>query len=343
MRVLLALALAAFAGCAHVPARAPASETACNERISDEVRDGRAAVPRYIFHFGKKSILDADVRDRGIPEDVWWNVIFGKDDRWKLPRYRRGLYGTDRAFRADAFANRQEPAVIRVEIREECRNPKSVATTLGLTRDPRFVLWKRSHPEWDAGACADASGKLATRLYAKFDKGEPEERIVRCEGLVDAFLVDAKIRVVQDEAVEASWYLRDPKCIATIEGTDRELFAMMADPDFFSPDRCGENPESLSTARIFMGAALRDRPDPENALFRSAVSNWSRAKLEEPPSPAWIRDFAEAYGRCFRARRLPELEAASRSFDGVLSGIEKYDYWVHLNEEPTNDFASVCR
>lgn len=342
MRVPAAFALIAVAGCSHLPSRGPAS-TACNERLAGEVRSFRAEVPLHLFHFGKKTILDQDLVDRGIPEAVWWKSIFGEDDRWKLPRFRRGLYGTEKALRADRFANRTDPAMIRVEVRPECRRPDRVATTLKLHEDPRFQKWQSKNPEWSESKCLEPGGKLAVRLYAKFDQEAPTERTLRCEALIDRFFEETGIMVIHDEAVDASWYLRRPSCIATIEGTDSELLKMEGDPAFFGADQCGTSTDSLSSARIFMRMVMRVSPPAASADFRRAIAAWTGARLEMPPSSTWIADFAAAYERCSLRRRLDELRSSFEDFDRVLAEIENYEYWVKLNEEPLNTFDKLCR
>jgi len=333
--ILLGLSVS---GCAHSPVsnamRFPASRPIPGSC-------GEVKVPRYLYHYGRKSILDRDIEARTVPEKDWNEFIMGDKTTWGLPKFRRGLYGTEKALRADAFANRKEPGLMRIEIRKECAVPERTVT-FEIQKDPRFRKWLGSRYANFSETCVKADGDLLVRNYTQHREVVPTEAMLKCEKLIDDFFNAADIRVVQDEVVAASWYIRDRRCIRTIEGTANEMLGWIAAGEFFSSDRCGRLEDSLSTFRIFMAAFLEN--SPELKLIDSLRSEWARAGLASPPTPVWADSFISAYLRCNARQELELLRDAVRKFDDELSEIELYDYYIRMQgESPADPFPALCR
>lgn len=333
------LFLLGASGCAHslspIAERFPASPS-----ISRDC--GEAKVPKFLYHFGRKSILDRDVEARTVPERDWNEFIMGEKTTWGLPRFRRGLYGTEKALRADGFANLEEPGVIRIEIKKECTLPERTASTAEIQKDPRFQKWLGHRFSAFLKSCVKPDGALFVRTYTQHKNVVPTPEMLECEKNVDDFFKAADIRVVQDEEVPASWYIRDRRCIRTIEGTGREVLSWIAAGDFFSSDRCGRLENSLSSFRIFMSALLGSLPEPE--LIDRLRAEWARSGLTSPPTPIWAESFILAYLRC-NARHTPELlRDVVSGFDQELSEIKLYDYYIRVQGEPPVDpFPAICR
>lgn len=354
MRAALAvLALSALLACAHLgprdPLRLPASELTaepCTVAAAKEVIAGRAKVPRYIYHFGKVSAMDPFVKAHGISEADFRAVFLSPDDRWILPAFRRGLYGSEAALRPDRFANKDEPSLIRVEITEECRKPATAGTTLGILDDPRFRKWVATKPEYAELKCYDpAHDRVFGRLYTKYETTEPSEQTTKCEAMFDRFLVEAGMRVVLDEGYPGSWYVRDAKCVKRIEGSDVETLAWMADPAFFAADGCGPIGETKNTFRIFMRAAENapfpnGRPSPNH---ERAKANWIGQNFQGPPTSLWVQSFVGANDRCHAKGDSDSLETARANFDGVLADISLYEFYARDNGDPDPGFDGICK
>ncbi|MBS1962694.1 MAG: hypothetical protein JST04_10790 [Bdellovibrionales bacterium] len=350
---LSVLALATLFACAHAasrdPYRVPASQLTaegCTVDAAKEVIAGRAKVPRYLYHFGKVSAMEPFVKGHGISEADFRSTFLAPDDRWILPPFRRGLYGSEAALRPDRFANAAEPSLIRIEIAEECRAPATTGTTLGILDDPRFRKWVAAKPEYADLKCYDpVHDRIVGRLYTKYETTEPSEQTRKCESMFNQFLVESGMRVVLDEGYPGSWYIRDPKCVKRIEGSGAETLAWMADPNFFGSDGCGPIGETKNTFRIFIRAAVsapyRDyTPDPN---YDRARVNWTNANLTSPPTSAWAGAFANAYYRCGLAGKFSELRSARANFDAVLADIDLYEFYVRDNGDPDPGFDGLCK
>lgn len=341
--LLFLISLLALSGCAHVSSsQSRTIASACTQKISDEILHGTIQVPQYLFHFGRGTVLARDVAERTVPLSDWNDFIVGEKTSWRLPRFRRGLYGTEKALRADAFANPDDPGLLRIEIKPACREPSKVGTTLGLDLDARFRDWIGTGFSVFVQKCISARGDLLVRNYSGTNESTPSNAMLECEKIVDDFFNAHDIRIVQDEVIDASWYIRDRACIQTIEGTSGEILQWMGEGGFFSADRCSMSVASLSTFRIFLSSLLKEAPN--TAQVERLRAEWEKAKLISPPTSEWADKFLAAYIRCTEKNSRSELLDAVRDFDAELSGIKLYDYFIRSDDEaPTEPFSSLCR
>lgn len=188
--------------------------------IAAKILEGKDTVPPRIYHFGKPDIIKRNVEARTIPQKDWDDYIMGeKNRRFPLTAIRRGLYGTHH-IDTNFFFDNEFSGMMEIEIKEECRKPDKVATMQNLEKDPRFIAWLKKQPEEMplekfAGECS----------YFTFNNGFGYPQ---CNSLAAKFLQEADIKVIQDSAIQKSFYIRDRNCIATIRGTEEELLESLA-------------------------------------------------------------------------------------------------------------------
>ncbi|MBI2833756.1 MAG: hypothetical protein HYX76_04950 [Acidobacteria bacterium] len=217
--------------------------------------------PSAIYHFGQREHLVQDAKADTVPEEVWATFIVGDSSNFKLPPFRRGLYGTTHPAFADNFGQ----WFMAVHLKQECRTPEAVVIPSDLYADPRVKTWFEGHPRlpiagFDAFTqqCFRKSLPLEsqeTRLYLQVENVAPgvgypgtgvERTETPCERVLQQLYADIRPRVILDEqwmeqkligvnlANHLSWYIRDRDCIESIEGEETDVVRMFADvPDFW--------------------------------------------------------------------------------------------------------------
>lgn len=256
-------------------------------------------VPETLFHAGTRTNLEANIRNGQIAHDVWTNFIFGATN-YDLPDYRKGLYGGETIGSVDLYFQEQllegiEPWIMMIHLPLECRTraasfvPNAFATKVDPRADAsdnRFALWLKQHPEKYADArnfCVENDYWKEGSPYSLKDAG-PEDREIdlKCEPALSEFISLKENRVIFDEYnYLPAWYIRDPSCVAKIDGTADEFFDALAanvgNPDYefvenlFGPD--SEKPTPVQGSTFFIMKVLAEtsrlRPNAKPWLMKT--------------------------------------------------------------------------
>jgi len=241
--------------------------------ISQHITAGEEVVPRFIYHYGKRQYMDENVKARTVPQEAWDKFIMGDITRYDLQPSRRGLYGTN-GLDTNGFGYGEYSWLTRIAIKEECRQPERVAVTTRLAVDSRFKAWL---PEYLA---REGSQQMTLEQFTEqcnWDnyQGETPD----CEAIAGSFFKDKNIAVLQDSAIQKSFYIRDRSCIETIEGTPSELLTILArNPNLWQP-RCGSNMYGSLPGIIFIALLEAGNVDPVilEALDQSLTANAATA------------------------------------------------------------------
>jgi hypothetical protein len=198
--------------------------------------------PEVLFHAGSRTPLSQDVQAHEISQSVWDQFIMGNQTTWKLPSHRRGLYGgADLAvvarFATGGFGLGKRNWAIAVRLRETCRQDARVDSGVyNLDDHSRFAQWfertglkgspladhctgKRTgeaHFSWHPGTDYSLDSSSRQRQYSEL-----------CSPVIERYMNEMNIGVVQDQEWEESWYVRDRSCIERIEGTPDDLFRII--------------------------------------------------------------------------------------------------------------------
>lgn len=264
-------AQSANAACPAPDAAAAALETQVSEQITKlncdianitaEIRANHEIVPSRIYHYGKKPFLMEDIQARNVPDEPWTKFIMGDVTRFNLGGSRRGLYGTG-GIEANSFGGGDYNWLMEIRIKEECRKPERVVTYPGLTSDERFKDWykKRKGPEdptsdltYDQFSTTCYWGDVPNMNFHGFNDK-------KCEAIIQQFLREAKIGIVQDHIITKSFYIRDKSCIETINGLPDEWIELFAEEDYLWSTKCGITNQSHLPGLLLQTLAESTKP-----------------------------------------------------------------------------------
>ncbi len=205
-------------------------ELACEQSLIAQGVHDETRVPREkLFHYGKRSILLKNVAEGTIPYSDWNQFIMGNETRFKLKRYRRGLYGTEYAEDADRFGDASYDWLMEIRIKKDCLLSTKTSTLIDLPSSVRFKTWfgkKRggvSLEDWSKKCFQDQKYPKGEYFNEYRNPGEqPDDSESVCEKIAADYFEDLKFAFIQDTAgdLSRSWYIRDRECIETIQGSD---------------------------------------------------------------------------------------------------------------------------
>lgn len=206
--------------------------------ITKEIVEEKEVVPSRIYHYGEKNILDVDIKNKTVPQADWDQYIMGDTTRFALRKSRRGLYGTG-GVDSNNFGYDKYNWLMEIKIKDSCRAPDKVAALSELSSNKKFIKWFGTTRE--DYTMRDFASQCVMTNY----EGYPFEA---CDNIVDQFLRDEKIAIVQDEIIGKSFYIRDRSCVENIEGSPDFWVETLANRPNLWLDRCdNENLESLSS------------------------------------------------------------------------------------------------
>jgi hypothetical protein len=274
--------------------------------IADNINTGRNTVPRYIYHFGPKKYLEEDIEARTIPPKAWDNFIVGKKTRYHLAPYRRGLYGTGGIDRNSYGGDlgKEEPWLMQIEVKEECRKPESVVTFLNLPESKRFQTWFSSLPH----GATDFKNPDEFVQICKTDSMDSTGILedARCGQFIDQYLKDTDVKVIHDHLIDKSFYLRDRNCIQTIRGTPAELIEMAAKNDLLWLRPCRSvNAGAKAFVRILGKALAEYANEVPLDIINKLISHAKLAGVEAAPF--------EAYRRCLDTKNMETYRKSAGS------------------------------
>lgn len=248
--------------------------------IAAKIIQGTDQVPKKIYHFGKKEILFKNIEARTVPQKDWDEKIMGdKDGRsFPLTEIRRGLYGTD-GIDTNFYYGRggSDRWMMEVTLSDQCRRPENVATLVNLQKDRRFIDWAKqrlSHEERDYFSGCKFNDYLLGYWGPYTREHGPED--VKCSKITAKFLAENKIKVIQDNFIDKSFYIRDRGCIETIRGTGAELVEIFAENPFLLLQTCSERPGSKGNPALVLRELLEKEKITEsisNKILDSLTTN----------------------------------------------------------------------
>ncbi len=292
-------------------AEAQIRKLSCELRdLAKHINENQETVPKTIYHFGREEFMRRHAEKKTITQDRWDEFIMGNKTRFDLRENRRGLYGTA-GIHTNGFGSEPYNWLIEIRIKDECRKPENVVTFYDLPKSNRFKDW---FARLDEGSRKFESVEdFAAKCFANFRPGEDYQGHfggVECSSFVNDYLVKSNVKVVQDQAIQKSFYIRDRNCIESINGTPKELIEMAAKKDILWMNPClpGQNfggfsysQGTPSLSRIVGRALARYEGEVPNAVIGKLKAN---LKLSGNPP-----DHLDAYVRCRDSGRLGEYRA----------------------------------
>jgi hypothetical protein len=187
-------------------------------------RDLSPLPPKVLYHIGQKKHLQEDERLGGIPDAVWENNIMGRDTRFGLVPYRRGLYGGKNFDSLEFYGNnyltsgeKKIPWVMKIVLKDECRKPENVTD---LATDQNYLKWLFENSAYlarNASFCLNLATKDCRDLIVGTQPVSQGREENACDDVMQKMLADTKVKIVRDTEWDASWYIRDRACIEKLE------------------------------------------------------------------------------------------------------------------------------
>jgi hypothetical protein len=270
--------------------------------LAQHINEGNEIVPKTLYHYGKEEFLRHHAEKKTIAQDRWDKFIMGGETRFPLEPNRRGLYGTA-GVDTNSFGTGEHNWLMEIHVKDECRDPKNVVTFFNMASSERFKKWFAKLPaakrafssEEEFGKVCFSSGKPKTNHTGDFSEANS-----KCGTFINAYLVQSKVKVVQDHAIRKSFYLRDRSCIEDIKATPKDLIELAAKRELLWLAPCEEAKSrgvgSLVTT-VNRALARHEAPVPDAALDKITENH----KLAKMPT-----DALEAYRRCRDSNNLAE-------------------------------------
>ena len=271
-----------------------------------------AEPPKVLYHVGQKALLQKD--EGNVPKEDWDRFIMG-ESRSKLAPFRRGLYGGTDFGPIDSYAHKFSgggaPWVMTIQLKEECRK---AAAFSDLKTDPKYQNWLASHAEEIFRSAADCLNVDATNCFdflatgSLIGGGEGSS----CEQVMEKFLRQEKIRVVQD-AIPQAWYIRDRDCIEIIQTSAEQVLRVLAEAEWTMESRLKSNQCALgkvpcgSPTLMMLAGALEEAKEIDGATLTKLRTKAANSDITfSPKGTTKISRFAapmiEARVRCANKR-----------------------------------------
>jgi hypothetical protein len=297
------------------------------EEISKKILSHQKTIPEYLYHYGKKEILDLDIKERNVPKDAWDKFVMGGTSTWGLKGTRRGLYGTI-GIDTNNFGGDSANWLMRIKVKPECREPGATADLSKITKDPRFKKWYAKKKHEIKLSEFDSKCHLAEADEEEMVKGYTD---VRCETIMNDFLASAQIKVLHDYMVRRSFYLRDRSCIETIEGTPDEWFNILSTNIGLWKNRCGDSADDTLPGLLLQTMALSQlevSPEVKDKLLQNIQANTGFDSANREILQAAV----EASARC----KSQKNEAFKKFVTSRLGSA------LELKDLTTSEFNSIC-
>lgn len=269
--------------------------------MAQHIHQGKDVVPKAIYHFGKKTSMEENIKARSIPKAAWDKFIMGDKTTYPLQPNRRGLYGTA-GIDTNHYGSKNDSWMIEVHIKEECRKPQNVVSIENLPKSPRFLQWFETQsnakklfatPQDFAKKCFHGNGEPHGGFHGKFS--DPN-----CERLIDFYLENSNVKVIQDHLISKSFYIRDRNCIENILGTPEEIVAIALKREFLWMTLCAS--KGAKDFAIIVEQALREsREVYPQATIDSLIQNYKLAGIDAST--------LHAYLRCQKKNKLSEFKS----------------------------------
>ncbi len=276
-------------------------------KIAKQIIDQKGGVvPSHLHHFGPRKFLDEDIQARTIPKAAWDQFIMGAQSRFGHLPVRRGLYGTagidSNGFGNGAFAFNNN-WLMEIVVDDSCRTPDVVATLDILSKDKRFQSWFASQKG------TSREGFVNLRQYTTKCDGKMSMTgfiDAHCDKLVERFLTESKIRVIQDDQLEKSFYIRDQSCIRSILGSPDEMIRLLADRDYWWMKPCGAD---LASEYIpyYLAASLKEASKPVDPEILAKIDR-NIDRLANTKLRPQVRNLLNTYRHCALEGKLEQFQ-----------------------------------
>ncbi len=284
--------------------------------------------PKTMLHVGQKAHMLENGRQGTIPEETWNRYIMGRETRFGLVPWRRGLYGGENLDSLELYATAylgsrngtpKTPWLMRITIKDECRKPEAVTD---LANDEKFLGWLFENTHRlvkNYSYCLNLKTQDCGELIVGTQPVSNGREENLCDDLMQELILGTKARVVRDTEWFASWYLRDRSCIEKLEAGPDVVLQALAEAGWdhasrnrsFSPT----TPYGLGNFAILMGAlADSNGADPKTLdLLHSKLRSSDIKTSHGDQSLLWIREAGpaavEAYRRCEKAGNLENFRS----------------------------------
>lgn len=265
-------------------------------KVAEKIRSGNAIVPKAIYHFGKRKLLDEDIAAGNIPQQAWDEFIMGGKTRYELAENRRGLYGSVGIDQND-FGGGEFDALMEIRIKDSCRSPENVVSMTDLPQSDRFKKWFGLLP-----AKKKVFNTVSSFENRCFREGDPITDYrgtfgpkQDCADFVSAYLNDSKAKVIQDFAISKSFYIRDRTCIESLRGTPKEIIEIASRNDLLFLAPCG-NSGVKDFARIIYRSLVEEKVDPAAPVLQKIGANLKLAGQDS--------QMLESYRKCAQTGHL---------------------------------------
>lgn len=286
--------------------------------------------PKELLHVGEKKVLEENAAAGTVPIAAWDQFVMGEGTTWKLPPYRRGLYGgTDlgdlEKYGAASLATGKAPWVMKIILKDECL---SEAASTGTFYDTRFTAWvmgnvneilKQAPQCLQAGSPWGGDTANCDMIFtgANFLGAEAEND---CDRLLTRFLQESGARVVKDAANFDSWYVRDRACIEKIEADPLTVLKAAARGTWdLKTKTAGGAEKALYGAPFFsiLAQALAEADAVPSDLLTELEGAAGKSDVYLEESPGGAGEGAGAGKQFFLKETVPALVAAYRRCEGA--------------------------
>lgn len=261
----------------------------CNVKdiVKSILEEEEGVVPKRIYHYGKKEILNKNIEAKTVPQNDWDKYIMGDATKYALNVSRRGLYGTG-GIDTNNFGRGNFNWLMEISIKDECRKPERVISLEGLHDDRRFKNWFKKRKDTPF-SLSDFSKKCVIDIYDH--KGYVDKK---CEDLVTAFLAEGKFAVVLDHLVKKSFYVRERSCVENIRGTPEDLMEIATETPSLWMFRCGYQHQYNLSSLVIQTMASIDKP-LDTATQAKLKKN---LKLGHETALSYLEEAIDAKVRC---------------------------------------------
>jgi len=236
----------------------------CDSRVTAASILTSSKTPKsVIYHYGKKELLLEDVKEGNVPLDDWNDYIMGETTRFKLKRFRRGLYGTEYPEDADRFGDSTYNWLVKIKLNPECLKPSKVISLVYLSKNVAFQKWyeskfyTHSYDRWKA-MCFDSEAYPRYQHFISYKN--PDEKAdfkeSECEKVVGDYYEDQNFAFVHDYAGDLvrSWAIRDRECILDIQGSDLFWTKEFSSKDELWVNTCRSQRNHRNNIRVWFAA-----------------------------------------------------------------------------------------
>ena len=319
--------------------------------------------PKVIFHVGNKVHLLENAKFGNVPQAAWDQFIMGKETRYGLVPYRRGLYGSDKLDSLELYGNLyigtpQIPWFMEIHIKDECRNPKVVTSIFDDRKYHKWLLANADYIIKNANQCLNMLATDCDDLLTGFKDVANGAEENACDAFLGKYLLESGSKIVKDTGWRSSWYIRDRDCIENIKASPKDVLRALSEISWDWASRkttySASNGYGMSTFAILVDALASsnsvDKKILEKLRQKTENSDIRISFHSEPPrnNPSWVREiapvFIDAYDRCSKKSQLKEFKILAAEFqvDMQKENTDSIFGYLDLAQQAADKMKSIC-